>query len=75
IDSRTALKEKWMMGIRLTEGVSLDDGYRRFLPHFEKWAKEGLLNYSDERVGLTEKGFLLSNQVTQNVFALIDQMC
>lgn len=75
IDSLTALKEKWMMGIRLTEGVSLDDGYRRFLPHFEKWSKEGLLKYSDERVGLTEKGFLLSNQVTQNVFALIDQMC
>ena len=75
INASTALKEKWMMGIRLTEGICLEEGYQRFLPYFEKWAKEGLLAFSGERVCLTEKGFLLSNQVTQNVFALIDQMC
>ena len=75
IDAGTALKEKWMMGIRLTEGICLEEGYQRFLPYFEKWAKEGLLAFSGERVCLTEKGFLLSNQVPQNVFALIDQMC
>ncbi len=75
IDWKTALKEKWMMGIRLTEGMLLDDASRLWIPQFLNWEKEGILNLDANRVKLTEKGFLLANWVTQNVFALIDQMC
>lgn len=75
LDAKTALKEKWMMGLRLQEGLPLKMGDRRWERAFLKMEEEGLLRQSDEKIQVTQKGFLVLNRITQNVFDLIDQMC
>ena len=75
IDSKTAWKERWMMGIRLKEGVCLNNKEAGWEEAFAPWAKEGFLTLSDKQVRLTEKGFLVSNRIIQNVFDLIDKVC
>lgn len=75
LDAKTAWKERWMMGIRLQEGVALTKEESRWKEALEPWAKEGFLTLSDKQVRLTEKGFLFSNRIIQNVFDLIDKVC
>ena len=71
IDSQTALEETFFLGLRMNRGVSLDEiatefdekavhGYDAVIRELTEW---GLLARSDERVALTQRGRLLSNEV------------
>ncbi|MDO8527849.1 MAG: radical SAM family heme chaperone HemW [Deltaproteobacteria bacterium] len=76
ISDKTALKEKWMMGLRLAEGVELDPVlHQKWGSTLSKWEKDGLLQLKEGRVVLTEEGFLMSNWVTQNIFEMIEKVC
>lgn len=59
--------ERLMLGLRLSEGVRLDDFSDAFVKQIKRKASPlataGLLTISDCGIGLTTKGFLLSNAV------------
>jgi oxygen-independent coproporphyrinogen-3 oxidase len=63
--------ERIVLGLRLSVGVSRDEVEdwidRRGDPHlrsdYAAWHEEGLLEVGDDRVALTERGYLLSNEV------------
>jgi oxygen-independent coproporphyrinogen-3 oxidase len=71
IDPAAQLEEAWFLGLRLTEGVSLAALRREFgaeaISTFDDVLSElvagGLLTRSEERVALTARGRLLSNEV------------
>ena len=60
-----------MLGLRLSEGFSLDEYERLFSVSFtegkegiiSRLEREGLLTLSDGRISLTERGFYLSNSI------------
>lgn len=60
-----------MLGLRLKEGISLDDYQKRFGRSFAdgkekilaRLSEEGLVRLDDGRVALTERGFYLSNSI------------
>ena len=65
------LSETVILGLRLSEGIGLDDIKHRFgidlLRHYEQQVDEtaalGLLEYSEQRIRLTRRGRLLGNEV------------
>jgi oxygen-independent coproporphyrinogen III oxidase len=66
------MEEAWFLGLRLNEGVSLGElrrefsaaGVRRFLGTVAELEGEGLIDFVDgDRVALTARGRLLSNEV------------
>ena len=65
------LSETVILGLRLSEGIGLDDIKHRFgidlLRHYEQQVDEtaalGLLEYSGQRIRLTRRGRLLGNEV------------
>jgi oxygen-independent coproporphyrinogen-3 oxidase len=65
------LSETVILGLRLSEGIGLDDIKRRFgidlLRHYEQQVDEtaalGLLEHSGQRIRLTRRGRLLGNEV------------
>ncbi len=65
------LSETVILGLRLSEGIGLDDIERRFginlLRHYEQQINEtaasGLLEYSGQRIRLTRRGRFLGNEV------------
>ncbi|MBE6558804.1 MAG: radical SAM family heme chaperone HemW [Ruminococcaceae bacterium] len=72
-----AALEAIMLGLRLSDGVDLDDLTSRyplvlsqaFLPLCDQFEKQGLLRRRGQRIALTDKGFLVSNHV---IGALLD---
>ena len=74
IDPKTSLKEKWMMGLRLAEGVALGYHNKEWQSALFNWKENGFLKQVIGRIQLTPKGFLVCNQITQNVFDLIDKI-
>lgn len=74
IDPKTAWKERWMMGIRLTEGILLEEKEAPWRGTLDLLEKEGFLKKRGERVHLTPKGFMVTSQITKNVFELIDKV-
>jgi oxygen-independent coproporphyrinogen-3 oxidase len=71
VSRQQALEEAWFLGLRLTEGVSLADLVREFgVDEVQSYrgllktlAGDGLIHQSGERINLTERGRLLSNDV------------
>ncbi|MHB1161053.1 MAG: radical SAM family heme chaperone HemW [Chloroflexota bacterium] len=71
LDRRRALSDSLILGLRLEEGISLDQLRRRHGESPEhifgdalEWASEwGLLERSGDRLKLTEQGVLLSNEL------------
>jgi oxygen-independent coproporphyrinogen-3 oxidase len=71
IDRAAELEEAWFLGLRLTEGVSLDSLQREFgeetVSAFDDVLSEliadGLLHRAGDRVTLTTRGRMLSNEV------------
>lgn len=65
------LDEYIMLGLRLTEGISLDEVVRRGGDHLISnikrcsalWQKHGLCSLDGEKLTLTPQGFLLSNEL------------
>ncbi len=69
------IQETLLLGLRKAEGVSKTDFTSKFnksvydaYPGLKKHLHNGLLVDSDDRIHLTEKGFLLSNQVLIDLF-------
>lgn len=66
-----AVEEAWFLGLRLTEGISLDameswlgrDALRPFAPVLADCEREGLLERGSGRVRLTPRGRLFANEV------------
>lgn len=55
-------QERYWVGLRLTEGVVVEERYRETV---ERLVGDGLLEWNGEKVRLTGKGVLLSNEVFQ----------
>ncbi|MBI4125538.1 MAG: radical SAM family heme chaperone HemW [Deltaproteobacteria bacterium] len=75
LDAKTAWKEKWMMGLRLTEGLPLDEKENGWEEFFADWETEGWAQRENGRIRLTDKGFMLASRLTQNVFEFINRVC
>lgn len=70
VDEQAALEECFFLGLRLNRGISLDDLRRQFgsavessLPAIDELTEAGLLEKSADRLYLTPRGRLLSNEV------------
>jgi oxygen-independent coproporphyrinogen III oxidase len=53
--------ERFFLGLRLNEGVEAD--WSRFAPAVEEFARQGLIEIDGQRLRLTPRGVLLSNEV------------
>ena len=69
VDEQAALEESFFLGLRMNRGLLLDDLHREFGPAAEGFEptindliEEGLLEISSERLRLTPRGRLLSNE-------------
>lgn len=79
ISPTDAAFERVMLGLRLSDGIDLSALTRDFPVKLTsdfslrclKFEKQGLLTFQDNRIALTEKGFLVSNHV---IAALTDEM-
>jgi oxygen-independent coproporphyrinogen-3 oxidase len=71
LNQETRAGEYLILGIRLTEGIILDEFYEmfgfraedRYKVPLQKHAASGLIEISEKRIRLTERGMDLSNQV------------
>jgi putative oxygen-independent coproporphyrinogen III oxidase len=70
VDEQAALEESFFLGLRLNRGVALDELSREFGPAVESFEpaiheliEGGLLELSSDRLCLTPRGRLLSNEV------------
>lgn len=71
IDSDEEAREEVVLGLRLAEGVPIERIERRVfgtrdgtLPEdYSRWRQEGLLQETGGRLRLTERGFLVSNEI------------
>ncbi len=59
-------EEKFFVGLRLAEGVAPDAAdWLRFAPVFERFLAEGVMERSGERLRLTSRGIMVSNEIFQ----------
>jgi oxygen-independent coproporphyrinogen-3 oxidase len=73
ISARAALEETFFLGLRLTRGVDLQevahafgrDAATSFCGAIAEFVRAGLVEHQGERIRLTERGRLLSNEVFQ----------
>lgn len=75
LDDKTIRKERWMMGLRLREGLSLRPEEKDWALLFEEWEQNGWAQLENGRIALTEQGFLLASALTKNVFEFIERVC
>ncbi|HVT97007.1 MAG TPA: hypothetical protein VHE33_05835, partial [Acidobacteriaceae bacterium] len=78
LDREEELEEAWFLGLRLNEGVSLgalrqefsSSAVREFLSTIAELEDEGLITFAEgDRVALTARGRLLSNDVFERFLA------
>jgi oxygen-independent coproporphyrinogen-3 oxidase len=78
LDRDEEMEEAWFLGLRLNEGVSLDalrqefsaSAVREFLSTIGELEDDGLIALADgDRVALTARGRLLSNEVFERFLA------
>ena len=73
VSARAALEETFFLGLRLTRGVDLQevacafgrDAATGFCGAIAEFVRDGLIEHQGERIRLTERGRLLSNEVFQ----------
>jgi oxygen-independent coproporphyrinogen-3 oxidase len=64
--SPDAREEKFLVGLRLAEGVSADEAdWERFGPTFEYFLSGGMLERADGNLRLTNRGVMVSNEIFQ----------
>jgi oxygen-independent coproporphyrinogen III oxidase len=80
ISRQTALEETFFLGLRLTRGISLQevaakfgaDSVERHRSVVTEMVENGLMEIDDERIRLTPRGRLLSNEVFQRFLSPIE---
>ncbi|WP_353685020.1 radical SAM family heme chaperone HemW [Thermodesulfovibrio sp. 3907-1M] len=70
VDKVEELKEKIFLGLRMTEGITLKK--RCLLEFLKNFEKEKLLTISDNKVKLTDRGMLVSNEIFARVLLHIE---
>ena len=61
-----AIEEKFFVGLRLSEGVAADAAdWERYGPEFERFLAAGVMEKSGNRLRLTPRGIMVSNEVFQ----------
>lgn len=74
IDAKTAWKEKWMMGLRLREGLPLLPDNPIWEGFWNKWSHQKVVSREGGRIRLTEEGSLWYNQIVRDLFDVIDKI-
>jgi oxygen-independent coproporphyrinogen-3 oxidase len=65
-----AAEEKFFVGLRLSAGVETDAGdWQRFGASFERFLSLGVMEKSGERLRLTPRGVMISNEIFQEFLA------
>jgi oxygen-independent coproporphyrinogen-3 oxidase len=65
-----AVEEKFFVGLRLTEGVAPDSAdWQRFGPVFERFLSTGMVERQGDRLRLTPRGIMVSNEIFQEFIA------
>jgi oxygen-independent coproporphyrinogen-3 oxidase len=60
------VEEKFFVGLRLSEGVATDESdWRRYGAAFERFLSGGVMERSGDRLRLTPRGILVSNEIFQ----------
>jgi oxygen-independent coproporphyrinogen-3 oxidase len=60
------VEEKFFVGLRLSEGVAPDESdWRRYGAAFERFLSGGVMERSGDRLRLTSRGILVSNEIFQ----------
>ena len=80
VSRREAIEECFFLGLRLTQGIRLqelaakfgEDALQNARPSITELVEDGLMEYRSDRVCLTSRGRLLSNEVFER-FALVDE--
>ena len=63
-------EERWFVGLRLAEGVApAGDDWERHGAALNRFLADGLLERAGERLRLTPRGILLSNEVFEEFLA------
>ena len=58
------VEEKFFVGLRLAEGVeAVDSDWQRFGAAFERFLADGLMDQSGNRLRLTPRGVMISNEI------------
>jgi oxygen-independent coproporphyrinogen-3 oxidase len=74
-----ALEEAWFLGLRLNDGVSLEEiaqefgepAMRAFQPILSEAQDQGLMEYDEDRARLTPQGRLFANDVFQRFLGVV----
>lgn len=69
-----AQKEKWMMGLRLREGVFCKPDNMPNSALLMEWEQKGAIRKDAGRVALTPFGFLWYNRIVQDFFAALEDV-
>ena len=80
VSAAEALEEAWFLGLRLNDGVSLADIVREFgesalhayQPILDEAQNQGLIEYDQHRVRLTQQGRLFANDVFERFLGVVD---
>lgn len=70
VDELEELREKIFLGLRMTEGITITQ--KCLLEFMKNFEREKLLTFSENRVKLTERGMLVSNEIFALVLSHID---
>jgi oxygen-independent coproporphyrinogen-3 oxidase len=70
ISNADAREEKFFVGLRLSEGVSADEAdWLRYGPAFERFLSAGVMERKADRLRLTPRGIMISNEIFQEFIA------
>jgi len=59
-------EERFFVGLRLTDGIApSEDEWSRFAEPIGKWVDAGMLERADNRLRLSHRGYLVSNEIFQ----------
>ncbi len=59
-------EERFFVGLRLTHGIApTDEEWSRFEEPIERWVRAGMLERADDRLRLSDRGHLVSNEIFQ----------
>ena len=60
------VEEKFFVGLRLSEGVTPSEAdWTRFGPAFERFLSGGVMERAGDRLRLTARGVMISNEIFQ----------